>query len=397
MAELAIFGGPPAFDEPLHVGRPNPGDRARFLARVDEILARNWLTNDGPVVREFEERIRELTGAPHAIAVANGTLGLSLTAGALDLEGEVIMPSFTFVGTAHAIAWLGLEPRFVDVDETSHTLAPEAASTAVGDRTAAILPVHLWGNVCDVEALGTIARDAGIPVFYDAAHALLCGRDGRLVGGFGAAEVFSFHATKFVHAFEGGAVTTTEDDLADRLRLMRNFGFAGVDRVVTLGVNAKMSEVSAAMGLTVLDSVDTIVARNRGNREAYAAAMGPIPGLDLVGPSANDRSNDQYVVVHVDADAAGVDRDWLVEALWAEGVLARRYFTPGCHRSAPYDRAGAQPTLPVTERLCNDVLVLPTGLAVTPSDATVVGELLAQAVDARGRRDGRRRTELSAP
>jgi len=377
------------FAEPIHVGRPNLPERERFVERVCSVLDRNWLTNDGPLVREFEERICRSTGAKHSVVMANGTLALALAARSLGIDGEVIMPSFTFVGTAHAMMWQGLTPVFCDVAPDSHTVTADDIRSCVTPLTAAILPVHLWGNVCPTDDIASLGAELKVPVLYDSAHALECGRGGRLVGGFGVAEVFSFHATKFINSFEGGAVTTDDDGLADLLRSMRNFGFAGYDRVDSLGLNAKLPEVSAAMGLSVFDMLSEIVDRNHENRQIYAAGIAQIPGISLLGTSENDKSNLQYVVVEVDQEVAGSSRDVLVESLWAEGVLARRYFTPGCHRSAPYrNESKSHSDLSTTERLCREVMVLPTGLAVTGETVRTIVDLTDQILSIGTRRPG---------
>lgn len=381
--DLAALGGAPSFEEPLHVGRPNLGDRDALMARIEGMLDRNWLTNDGPLVREFEDVLCERLGVRHAVAMCNGTVALSLTAMALELTGEVILPSFTFVATAHALRWQGLEPVFADVDPRRHTLDPAQVAGLVTERTSAVLGVHLWGNPCDTDALGEAAAAAGVPVLYDAAHAFGSGTQAGMVGGFGSAEVFSFHATKFVNSFEGAAVTTDDDALAERLRLLRNFGFVGYDRVDHLGINGKMPEVCAAMGITSLEAIDGFLARNRANLDAYRGALAGIPGVELVEPSPAGPHNHQYVVVEVDEAAAGIHRDVVVEALWAENVRARRYFSPGCHRSEPYagEQHGVGERLPVTEALCERVLVLPTGTSVTPEVAADIGALVGLVVE----------------
>ena len=199
---LALFGGSPAFRDALHVGRPNLGDRARLLGRIGDILDRRWLTNRGPYVQEFEQRVAALTGTEHCVAVSNGTAALDLTARALGLRGEVIVPSLTFVATAHALQWQGIRPVFCDIDPVTLTLDPARVEALIGPHTTGILPVHLFGQPCNTEALADIARRHHLQLFYDASHAFGCTRGGRPVGGFGAAEVFSFHATKFVHTLE---------------------------------------------------------------------------------------------------------------------------------------------------------------------------------------------------
>jgi dTDP-4-amino-4,6-dideoxygalactose transaminase len=379
--DLAAFGGPPQFCAPLHVGAPNVGDRHALMARIEAMLDRNWLTNDGPLVKEFEERICDITGATHAVVVANGTLGLQLMAAAAELTGEIVVPSYTFIATAHALRFQGLRPVFCDVDRQTHTVDPAAAASAITERTSAIFGVHLWGNVCDVDALDAVARSQDIDVFYDAAHAFGCGRSDAMVGRFGRAEVFSFHATKFINSFEGGAVTTDDGDLAERLRLLRNFGFAGYDSVQYLGTNAKMTEVCAAMGLTSLDNMDAVIERNRANLDAYRRALCGVPGVHVVEPLDQVAHNFQYVVIEIDPQIAGIDRDQVVAALWAENVRARKYFAPGCHRSEPYaSENSSTQTLAVTEELSDWVAVLPTGLSVTPDMASSVGDLVRSMV-----------------
>ncbi|HLB83912.1 MAG TPA: aminotransferase class I/II-fold pyridoxal phosphate-dependent enzyme, partial [Steroidobacteraceae bacterium] len=228
--DLAIAGGPPAFRESLHVGRPNIGDRARLLERINDLLDRRWLTNDGRYVRELEAELARRIGVRHCLAVCNATLGLQLAARALDLSGEVIVPAFTFVATAHALQWLGIAPVFADIDPRTHNIDPAHVEALVNERTTGILGVHLWGRACDVRALAAIARRHRLRLLFDAAHAFGCSHDGRSLGSFGDAEVLSFHATKYVNSFEGGAVTTDDDTLAARVRAMRNFGLAGGDR-----------------------------------------------------------------------------------------------------------------------------------------------------------------------
>jgi dTDP-4-amino-4,6-dideoxygalactose transaminase len=394
-ARLAIFGHPPAFDAPLHVGRPNLPEKQAILGRISGALESGWLTNGGPLVAEFECRVASETEVKHCIATCNGTAALELAIRALGLVGEVIVPAYTFVATAHALAWHGLRPVFCDVDPATHTLDPVQVARAISPRTAAILGVHLWGRSCDVAALAAVAREHAIPLLFDAAHAFGSTYQGKSIGGFGACETFSFHATKFVHCGEGGAVTTNDDRLAERVRQLRNFGFAGGDRVTSLGINAKMSELSAAVGLTSLDSMATIVAVNRQNYEAYRRRLRPLAGLKLLPHDDRDKSNYQYVVVEVDAQIAGLTRDELIAVLVAENVLARRYFYPGCHRMEPYcsDAKMAAQSLPVTERLADTVLALPTGLQLDERGVTRITEILSDAIanaDAIRSRLGRR-------
>jgi len=365
-APLAVLGGSPAFASDLHVGKPNLGDRRRLLARVNDIIDRRWFTNNGPCVQELERRIAELLGVKHCIAMCNATVALEIVTRAVGMGAEVIVPSFTFVATAHALQWQEITPVFCDVDPRTHTIDPAQIERLITPRTTGIIGVHLWGKGCDVEAIGEIARKHRLKVIYDAAHAFGCTHRGQMIGSFGDAEVFSFHATKFFNTAEGGCVTTNDTRIATKISLMRNFGFAGYDNVIHLGTNGKMDEFSAAVGLTNLESLEEFMAANRRNYERYAAGLAGVPGLRLYDFDPRERFNFQYVVVEVEPAGAGLTRDELVDVLHTEHVLARKYFFPGCHRMEPYrsyfPHAGL--LLPQTDRLTQRVMVLPTGTAV---------------------------------
>ena len=377
-SDLAVFGGRPAFAEPLHVGRPNVGDRARLLARINDMLDRRWLTNSGPFEREFERRIAELIGARHCVAVCNATVALEIAVRALGLRGEVIVPSFTFVATAHALQWQEITPVFCDIDADTHAIDPSRIEPLITPRTTGIIGVHVWGRPCAIDAITDIARRRGLKVLFDAAHAFACSYRGRMVGTFGDAEVFSFHATKFLNSFEGGAVVTNDDELAARIRLMKNFGFVDYDEVGFVGPNGKISEAAAAMGLTSLESMDDFIAANARNYEVYAHELAGLPGVRVVGGETPERRNFQYVVVEIDQGITSLSRDELQTILQAENVLARRYFYPGCHRMEPYRSyfPNAGLLLPVTERVAERVLSLPTGTAVGAREVEIVCHLV---------------------
>jgi dTDP-4-amino-4,6-dideoxy-D-glucose transaminase len=377
ISDLALYGGQPAFPEPLLVGVPNVVDRDRFLRRVGQLLDRRWLSNRGPLVHEFESRIADLAGVAHAVTTCNATAALQLALAADGVTGEVVVPSFTFPATPHAVRWLGLRPVFADVLEDG-TLDPRGVAAAIGPLTSAVLAVHLWGRPCRTAELARVTRDAGVALYYDAAHALGCSSDGRMIGGFGRAEVFSFHATKFVNSFEGGALVTDDAELAERVRLMSNFGITGEDEVGLVGTNAKMSEVCAAMGLASFDTLPTVVARNEANYEAYCRGLAAVPGVEVLAFDRRERNNYQYVVLDV-AAAGGLDRDRLARILRAENVVGKRYFAPGCHRTAAY-RSVPPLCLPVTEALSERLLVMPTGMSVTPEQVAGICRLIEQVV-----------------
>lgn len=380
--DLAIFGGAPLFAEPLHIGRPNVGDRDALVAHLDEILESRWLTNAGPKVREFEQRFAEWSGVEHCIAMCNATVGLEIAIRALDMMGEVIVPSATFVATAHALQWQQIRPVFADIDPSTHNLDPGAVEALVSERTTGIIGVHLWGRACAVEELEEIARAHNLRLVFDAAHAVGCTYRGKRLGGFGHAEVVSFHATKVMNTFEGGAVLTDDAELAAKMRLMRNFGFAGVDTVVHVGINGKMNEMAAAMGLVSLDCFDEFVDANRRNYEIYARRLSALPGITLIRYDESEQNNYQYVVLEYEPAPGGLSRDQLVDILWGENVRARRYFYPGCHNMEPYRTLypGVGHRLPQTERLLGRVVCLPTGTTVEQEDVEAICDVIECAV-----------------
>lgn len=370
----------PVFAEPLHVGRPNIGSREAFLKLAGEMFDRRWLSNNGPLVQDLEARIARYLGVKHCVSMCNGTIALEIAIRALKLEGEVIVPSYTFIATAHALSWQGITPVFADIDPRTHNLDPEAVRRMITPKTTGIISVHLWGRPAPVEKLQAIADEHGLQLMFDAAHAFGCTHGSRMIGNFGRCEVFSFHATKFFNTFEGGAVVTNDDELAETMRLMRNFGFKGYDNVIHPGTNGKMTEICAAMGLVNLDAVETVIAANRANHKAYRDALAGIPGISLLPYDESEKNNYQYVVVEVD-ESCPVGRDALVDILQAENVKARKYFWPGCHKMQPYRdlQPHAGLLLPNTEHVAERVIVLPTGTAVERATIEQIDKIIRNA------------------
>jgi dTDP-4-amino-4,6-dideoxygalactose transaminase len=382
LSDLAILGGIPAFSDSLHVGRPNIGNRKKFEERVSDILDRKWLTNGGKYVQEFERHIAQLVGVKHCIAICNATVALEIAIRALGMKGEVIIPSFTFIATAHALQWQEITPVFCDIDPQTHNLDPQQVERLITPRTTGIVGVHVWGRACDTDALGEIAHRRNLRLLFDAAHAFACTHKGKMIGGFGDAEVFSFHATKFFNTLEGGAVATDDDELAHKIRLMKNFGFTNYDRTDYVGINGKMNEVSAAMGLTNLESLDEFIVANHRNYRSYQAHLAGLEGVRLIAFNDAEKYNYQYVVLEIDPQIAGVTRDEMITILHAENILARRYFYPGCHQMEPYrsyfPHAGL--LLPHTERLTQLVLCLPSGTAVDEDDIGMICSIIRTAL-----------------
>lgn len=376
--KLAIFGAKPAFSTPLHVGRPNLAASTKLLSAFEKILDSKWLTNDGCWVRSLEGEIGQYLNVKHCIAVANGTLGLEIAAKALMPEcGEVIVPSFTFAATPHALAWQGYKPVFADINMSTHVLDPNDVEAKITDRTIGILGVHTWGTPCAVDALTVIAKKHGLKLFFDSAHAFSCSSmyDGRSSGSFGCCEVFSFHATKFFNTVEGGAITTNDARLAQRFRELRNFGFVGdgTHEASDIGINAKMSELHAAVGVINLVEIGSFVTRNFVNYAGYMHGL-QHPNLCVY---PHEGGNYQYVVIELLKGA--LSADVLTKVLRAENVLARRYFSPPCHKMVPYNQEAH--FLPITDVVSDRVFVLPTGMSVGQQDVDKICELILYCVD----------------
>jgi dTDP-4-amino-4,6-dideoxygalactose transaminase len=330
----------------------------RIEGALEEVLRSGQLTNHARYVPEFEQELAGRLGAPHALAVGNGTLGLMLALEGLDLRGEVILPSFTFSASAHALYWSRLKPVFVDILPDTFTLDPAAVEAAITPHTAAIMGVHIYGHPCEVSELAEVARRQGITLIFDAAHAFGSRYKERPVGQFGEAEIFSFHATKVFPVGEGGCVTTSNTQLAEYLVLARKFGDPGDENTRFPGMNAKMQEFNAIVGMEMLGIVDQHI----NNRRCYAACLverlGQVPGISFQTIRPYVFTNYQNFAILVDEIEFGLTRDQLFEALAAENVGARKYFYPPLHWHDAYmDYRDA--SLPVTERVSSQVLCLP--------------------------------------
>jgi dTDP-4-amino-4,6-dideoxygalactose transaminase len=376
--DLAIFGGAPLFDDPLHVGRPNILDAQDFYARVRGAVERKWLSNDGPLVQELEATFRKFFGVKHCVAVANATLGLQFVVQALGIRGKVVMPSFTFIATPHAVTWQGATPVFCDVNEQTHTLDPQKVREAMSPDVGAIMGVHVWGRACEIDELQAIADEWKVPLVFDAAHALGSTYKGKRLGSFGNAEVFSLHATKGINGIEGGVITTDDDELAAKLRALRNYGFDEQGLVSGLGINGKMNEMSAAMALSNVAHYERLAEHNKMIHAAYARVLADVPGITSCSQEIAG-GNDHYAVFRIEPDDR-MDRDRLIDMLAAENVRARRYFWPACHRTPPYSE-NTQLSLPMTARLVSRVFQLPTGLQLDEADAIAIGKCIAMSVN----------------
>ncbi|HET7325917.1 MAG TPA: DegT/DnrJ/EryC1/StrS family aminotransferase [Nocardioidaceae bacterium] len=359
-AAPAIVGGSPAFPTGLALMRPTLPDLPALERKLSSILASGCLTN-GPTVKDLEERVAERLGVQHAVAVASCTSGLTLTLQALEARGKVVMPSFTFSASAHAVTWAGGEPVFADITPDTLCVDPESVAAAVAglpDDAAAITATHIYGTPCSTNMLQAVADQAGVPLVYDAAHGLGSMRQGEPIGGFGTAEVFSLSPTKVMVAGEGGLVTTNDSALAQTLRLGRNYGNPGNYDCVFAGLNARMSELHAAVALHSLSWLDANVARRNELVEAFWAALDGLPGLRRPHVDAGDLSTYKDLTVVVDESTFGLSAAQLAEALQHEGIESRRYYHPSIHAQQAYRHLPSR-DLPVTSQIAPAVLSVP--------------------------------------
>jgi dTDP-4-amino-4,6-dideoxygalactose transaminase len=357
----ACLGGAPAFAEPVLIGRPRLPDQLAFAKLVASVFQSRWLTNDGVLVRKLEKRLRLRLGVGFCAAFCNGTTALQAALRSLDLAGEVITTPFTFPATVHAITWVGLTPVFCDVDRESYNLDVARASELVSSRTSAVVPVHVFGNPCDVAGIERLAATKGLKVIYDAAHAFGVSCRGRPIGCWGDLSVLSFHATKLFHTAEGGAVVSGDAAHWRKLTLLRNFGIVNEEEVSGVGINGKLSEVHAAIGLGVLERVDAEISARGRLAARYRERLARVPGLAFQRLAPGTVPNHAYFTIEVDPPAFGLTRDELHVALRAENVFARKYFFPLCSDN-PYYRhlPSARPDrLPNARAIASRVLCLP--------------------------------------
>lgn len=378
--ELAFFGGERLFNILLPVGQINVPEYERFKALANDIFDRKHYASHGELTLEFEDNFSKLTGMKNSIAVTNGTVAISIAAKALNLplKSKVIVPSFTFIGTVQALTWAGLEPVFADIDLETHTITYETVAPLLKNKNiSAILGVHLWGNPCDVTRLDEIEQQYGIPVFYDAAHAVGSAYKHKSLASFGHCATFSLHATKVLQAAEGGVICTDDDELAERIR---NIGSSyGRRRQVPIPmvIHSCFSELQAAMALLSIEKFPEYVTNNKHRYLLYKEKLKNIAGLSVIEYDESMQGNYQYVVFRLNEEKFGLSRDLLVEILSKENIIARRYFIPAAHKSIPYiNMECAKAKLPNTELLIQEVFQLPSGQIVSDEHIEQICELI---------------------
>lgn len=298
-------------------------DKEKYKSYVDKIYESGWFTNNGPLVQELEKRLEEHLGVKNLLCVTNGTIALQLAYKLLDLEGEVITTPFSFVATSSSIKWEGLEPVYADIDPETFNIDPAEIEKLLCEKTSAIVPVHVFGNASEIEEICKVAKRNNLKVIYDASHAFDVKYNNESILSFGDVSVISFHATKFYHTIEGAAIVIKDDALYEKAKMMRNFGIDSEGSVKTLGINAKMNEFEAAMGLCVLDEIDTVLTQHQESHEYYAINLKDHIQMQ----KTNENSTQSYSYFPV-LFRSTEEMKRVQEALIANDIFPRQYFYP---------------------------------------------------------------------
>jgi dTDP-4-amino-4,6-dideoxygalactose transaminase len=363
--------------KPLYVTQPLLPPLEEFYPYLQQIWANRTLTNGGPMHQQLEAELSTYLGVPHLSLFTNGTLALVTALQALRISGEVITTPFSFVAGAHSLLWNGIAPVFADIDPITLNLDPQRIEAAITPLTTAIMPVHCYGNPCDIDAIQRIADNYNLRVIYDAAHAFGVQRHGQSILTAGDLSILSFHATKVFNTFEGGAIVSPDAKTKLRVDQLKNFGFVDEVTVVAPGINGKMSEVNSAFGLLQLKYVDGAIQRRREIDAQYRALLAGVDGIRCVSPTGQDAANCSYFPIFVEPEYP-LTRDELFDLMRRDDIVARRYFFPlistfPMYRGRP---SAAASNLPVATRLAQQIVCLPIYPAMTDADVQRVADVV---------------------
>lgn len=362
----------------IFVTQPNLPDLSRFTEMLQDIWQKKILTNNGEYHQRFEKEISAYLKIPHCNLFNNGTMALLVGLQALRITGEVITTPFSFVATSHCLKWNGIEPVFCDIEDNTFNLNPEKIESLITHKTTAILPVHVYGNPCNVDSIVNIANTYGLKVIYDAAHAFGVTLNGKNIVQYGDISILSFHATKVFNTFEGGAITHQDENLKTRIDYLKNFGFAGETTVIGVGINAKMNELQSAFGILQLQIIEEEIRKRKSIAARYRGNLAEIPGIRTLNDLPGVKHNYSYFPILVDSLIYGVSRDYIYDELKKQNVFTRRYFYPLISHFPPYSNLpSANPAqLPVAERVANQVLCLPIYGALELSVVDMICEFI---------------------
>lgn len=344
-------------NNPIQVTRSSMPNFEEYINEIKELWENYWLTNMGIKHQQLEAELSRYLDTPNIILFNNGHLALECVIAAFNLSGEVITTPFTFASTTHAIVRNGLEPVFCDINLENYTIDTDKLESLITEETSAIIPVHVYGNVCNVNEIERIAKKYNLKVIYDAAHAFGVTVNGRGVATYGDASMFSFHATKVFHTIEGGAVAFADDKLKNILNLFKNFGITGQESVENVGTNAKMNEFQAAMGICNLRHVDAEIKKRKAVVERYMERLSGINGIKLPCPQKGVKSN--YAYFSVVFDGFRLNRDEVMETLLKENIFSRKYFYPLTNRFDCYKGRFDWRETQIANYIADRVLALP--------------------------------------
>ena len=345
----------------INVTQPSLPPLEDYIPYLKEIWESKWLTNNGKFHQEFEQKLKNFLQVEQVNLFVNGTLALIIALQALRITGEVITTPFSFVATTHALNWNGIKPVFCDIEEDTMNIDPEKIESLITSKTTAILPVHIYGNPCKVERIKEIADTYGLKVIYDAAHAFNVKKDGNSILNWGDLSILSFHATKVFNTIEGGAIISNDENLKKRIDYLKNFGFADETTVVGPGINAKMNELQASIGLLQLDRVKKDIEKRKEIAIRYRKEISKIDGIFCLQDIKNITHNYSHFPIFVDKNRYGMSRDDLYEKLKKNNIYARRYFYPLISNFSTYKRLdSAHPDkLPIANKISEQVICLP--------------------------------------
>ena len=364
--------------KPLYVTQPYLPPLEEFLPYLEKIWDSKILTNGGPMHQQFEAELARYLGVEHISLFTNATIALVTALQALRVTGEVITTPYSFAATTHSLVWNGIKPVFVDIDPATYNIDPAKIEAAITPQTTAIMPVHCYGNPCDVERIARIADIHGLKVIYDAAHAFGVQRKGESVLRFGDLSVLSFHATKVFNTFEGGAIICPDAKTKRRIDYLKNFGFADEVTIVAAGINGKMSELNAAVGLMQLKHADAVLEQRGQVAALYRELLKGVKGISMLDIAGDIKWNYAYFPVRIGADYPEA-RDALYARLQSHGIFGRRYFYPllsdmPMYRGLP---SAAPELLPVAGEVSREILCLPIFPEMAHEDVRRVAAIVA--------------------
>jgi len=344
-------------EQQIKVTRSSAPPFEEYMEEIKDLWESRWFTNMGVKHKQLEADLLKYLDTPNVTLFANGHLALECVISAFDLSGEVITTPFTFASTTHAIVRNGLEPVFCDINPEDYTIDTDKLESLITERTSAIIPVHVYGNICGVDVIESVAKKHNLKVIYDAAHAFGVSVNGVGAAHFGDASMFSFHATKVFHTVEGGAVAYRDEVLKTKLNHLKNFGFTGTESVEYVGGNAKMNELQSAMGICNLRYIDKDIEKRKAVAERYTERLSGVKGIKLNRIKRGVKSNFAYFPVLF--DGYKYSRDEVFERLKAEGIHTRKYFYPLISDFACYKERFDADKTPVAKNIAASVLTLP--------------------------------------